>query len=73
MADVMSVQCQPSEIQGRIQDFPEGDAPTPKKEATTYYSAKCPKKLQENEENWAGEGAVASKICQRRSVTEICW
>ena len=44
MADVMSVQFQPSEIQGRIQDFPEGGAPAPKKEVTTYYSAKFPQK-----------------------------
>ena len=63
MADVMSVQCQPTEIQGWIQDFPFGVRQPEKKERTTYYFTKFPQKLHEMKK--IGPGGEGSSGVQK--------
>ena len=55
-------------VQGRIQDFPKGDA-NAKREASTYYLANCSWKLHGNYENGT-EGHV-SNIFLCRSATDV--
>ena len=44
--------------QWRIQDFPDGGAPTPERGAPTYYLTNFSQKLHENEENLTPEGGA---------------
>ena len=46
--------------QWRIQDFPDGGAPTPEGGAPTYYLTNFSQKLHENEENLTQRGGRAS-------------
>ena len=47
-------------VQWRIQDFPDGGAPTPEGGAPTYYLTNFSQKLHENEENLTQRGGRAS-------------
>ena len=45
-------------LQWRIQDFPDGGAPTPEGGAPTYYLTNFSQKLHENEENLTQRGGA---------------
>ena len=58
-------------MQWRIQDFPDGGAPTPEGGAPTYYLTNFSQKLHENEENLTQRGGRASLRPPPRSANAV--
>ena len=62
---------EPMSIQWRIQDFPDGGAPTPEGGAPTYYLTNFSQKLHENEENLTQRGGARVPAPPPRSANAI--